>query len=76
MPNFDSLDSLFTQGVVPEHGDVPVVGGRGGLDRRPDIGEELQEEGAALGVRQASAVADRWVRVLQNVPADVGALSG
>ncbi|MGY3056824.1 hypothetical protein ACVWZD_001069 [Streptomyces sp. TE3672] len=53
---------------------VPV-GGRDGLDRRLDVGEELQEEGAALGVGVASAVADRRVRVLQNVPADVGALS-
>ncbi|MCX5114674.1 hypothetical protein OOK13_40670 [Streptomyces sp. NBC_00378] len=68
----DALDALLPQGVVPERGDVPVVGGWGGLDRRPDIGEELQEEGAALGVRQASAVTDRRVWVLQNVPADVG----
>ncbi|XHM07641.1 competence protein CoiA (plasmid) [Streptomyces sp. P8-A8] len=39
----NSFDALLAQGVVPEHGDVPVVGCRDDLDRRLDIGEELQE---------------------------------
>ncbi|MFF1651660.1 hypothetical protein [Streptomyces sp. NPDC058240] len=43
------LDALLAQGVVPEHGDVTVVGCRDSLDRRLDIGEELQQEGAPLG---------------------------
>ncbi|MFD7490826.1 hypothetical protein ACFV8T_00090 [Streptomyces sp. NPDC059832] len=42
---------LLTQGVVPELGDVTVIGCRDGLDRRLDIGEELRREDAALGVQ-------------------------
>ncbi|MCX4400210.1 hypothetical protein OG887_44770 (plasmid) [Streptomyces sp. NBC_00053] len=70
----DTVDALvlgFTgPRLRPRH--IPVIGRRDSLDRRIDIGEELQEEGAALGVRAASAVADLRVRVLQDVPADVG----
>ncbi|MFE7706437.1 hypothetical protein ACFU6I_11680 [Streptomyces sp. NPDC057486] len=49
---------------------IPVVSCRYGLDRRTDLREQFQEQGAPFCVREGAGVADRQVGVLHQVGGD------
>lgn len=66
----DALDALRAQGLAPDAGGLVVVGGGHGLDRGAEVGEEVQEEAATLGVPAPAYVS--VVGMCEDVPHGVG----